>query len=197
MGRKAVAASGGHPTYADMIREAIVTLKERGGSSLVAIKKFVGQKYKLPGGWEKKLSIYIKKMTVDEKLVKVKGSWKLGEGMKKKKVVEKIVKKAAVQKGVQKKKVAGKEKGSAGGRSGAKKATATAAVKAKGAKKVAAKAAEKVKKVVRGSSAKVVKKPKMGAAKKVVKKKVVKKASGIVKKPKAVVKKKAGAGKAK
>ncbi|GMH37498.1 hypothetical protein BSKO_05371 [Bryopsis sp. KO-2023] len=99
MAKKTAAASATHPPYAEMIKEAIVTLKERSGSSLAAMKKFVGQKYKLPTGWEKKLSMYVKKMTGEGKLTKVKGSWKLGEALKKapskpkKAVVEKTVKK--------------------------------------------------------------------------------------------------------
>lgn len=97
--KKATAKVVGHPTYADMIKEAIITLKERGGSSLVAIKKFMGQKFKLPIGWEKKLSLYLKKMTLEGKLIKVKGSWKLGlpekkAAVKPKKVVPAVKPKA-------------------------------------------------------------------------------------------------------
>lgn len=77
--KQAVAA---HPPYAEMIKEAIVALKERNGSSLAAIKKYIGGKYKLPEGWEKKLSLYLKKMTETSRLVKVKASWKLGATLK-------------------------------------------------------------------------------------------------------------------
>lgn len=71
-----------HPTYKVMIREAIVTLKERTGSSQQALRKFIGAKYDLPSGWEKKLRLYLKKMTYDGLLVQVKASWKLGDKLK-------------------------------------------------------------------------------------------------------------------
>jgi hypothetical protein len=44
-----------HPPYNDMIAEAIATLADRGGSSLIAIKKHIGAKYKLKEGWERKV----------------------------------------------------------------------------------------------------------------------------------------------
>lgn len=72
-----------HPTYAFMIREAILTMKQRTGSSRPALRKFIGAKYKLPDGWEKKLSLYLKKMTLEGALVQVKASWKLGDKLKK------------------------------------------------------------------------------------------------------------------
>lgn len=72
-----------HPTYKVMIKEAIVSLKDRTGSSQQALRKFIGAKYALPAGWEKKLRLYLKKMTVDGSLVQVKSSWKLGEALKK------------------------------------------------------------------------------------------------------------------
>jgi len=75
-------AAPAHPPYAEMIRDAIVTLKERGGSSLPAIKKCIVGKHKLPEGWEKKLSLHLKKMTAEGKLTKVKASWKLGDMLK-------------------------------------------------------------------------------------------------------------------
>jgi len=71
-----------HPPYAVMIKEAIVTLKERNGSSRPALKKFIGNKYNLPAGWEKKLGLYLKKLTDKGELVQVKASWKLGRPLK-------------------------------------------------------------------------------------------------------------------
>ena len=44
-----------HPKYSEMITAAIKALKERNGSSLYAISKYVGATYKLPAGWEKKV----------------------------------------------------------------------------------------------------------------------------------------------
>lgn len=72
-----------HPPYLDMITEAIVALKDRNGSSLAALKKYIGSKWKLPDGWDKKLSYFLKKLTAEGKLVKVRASWKLGEALRK------------------------------------------------------------------------------------------------------------------
>jgi hypothetical protein len=38
-------SSDNKPKYADLVKESILALKERGGSSLAAIKKFIGSKY--------------------------------------------------------------------------------------------------------------------------------------------------------
>ena len=61
-----------HPPYVTIITDAIKTLKERTGSSLPAIKKVVGDKYKLPQGWEKVLAQQLKKLSAEGKLVKVR-----------------------------------------------------------------------------------------------------------------------------
>jgi len=45
---KKVASAPAHPKYEDMIRDAIVSLKERKGSSRQAIKKYILSTYKLP-----------------------------------------------------------------------------------------------------------------------------------------------------
>ncbi|KAK9055740.1 hypothetical protein SSX86_026825 [Deinandra increscens subsp. villosa] len=67
-----------HPTYLEMIKDAIVTLKERNGSSPQAIAKFIEGKYKsLPANYKKLLSTQLKKNVVAGKLVKVKASFKL------------------------------------------------------------------------------------------------------------------------
>lgn len=44
---KAKAAAPAGPKYADLVKEAIMELKERTGSSLAAIKKTVGAKHKV------------------------------------------------------------------------------------------------------------------------------------------------------
>lgn len=48
-------AEAKHPPFADMVAEAIKTLKDRSGSSLAAIKKAVESKYgkDLPAHWDK------------------------------------------------------------------------------------------------------------------------------------------------
>ncbi|XP_015903823.1 histone H1E [Parasteatoda tepidariorum] len=63
-----------HPKVSDMVNTAISTLKERGGSSLQAIKKYVGAHYKVD---VEKLSPFIKKYlknaVASGKLVQTKG----------------------------------------------------------------------------------------------------------------------------
>ena len=93
-----------HPTYEVMVKAAIVSLKERSGSSVHAIAKYLAATYKLPDGWKKVLSTQVKKMAgASAKLLQVKNSYKLGEALKKapKKVVKKkakVVKKKVVKK---------------------------------------------------------------------------------------------------
>merc|ERR1712048_783315 len=94
--KKAKKAAASHPPYATMVQEAIKDLKDRTGSSTVAIAKWVESKYTLPDTFKKSLSTALKKMTEDGKLVKVKASYKLGAALKaapKKKVVKKKPKK--------------------------------------------------------------------------------------------------------
>ena len=50
-----------------------MTLKERSGSSLPAIKKVMSAKHpSLPAGWEKVLNLQLKKLSESKKLVKVR-----------------------------------------------------------------------------------------------------------------------------
>nr|AGC59897.1 histone H1 subtype 6 [Vicia unijuga] len=72
-----------HPTYEEMIKEAIVGLKERTGSSQYAIAKFIEEKHKqLPPTFKKLLLQNLKKNVASGKLVKVKGSFKLSTATK-------------------------------------------------------------------------------------------------------------------
>lgn len=67
-----------HPTYFEMIDEAITTLKERNGSSQYAIQKFIEENHKhLPPNFRKLLLFNLKKLVASDRLVKVKGSYKL------------------------------------------------------------------------------------------------------------------------
>ncbi|XP_044499240.1 histone H1-like [Mangifera indica] len=68
-----------HPPYSEMINEAITALKERTGSSQIAIAKFIEEKQKanLPNNFKKLLLVQLKKLVADGKLVKVKNSFKL------------------------------------------------------------------------------------------------------------------------
>ncbi|KAI4379004.1 hypothetical protein MLD38_016414 [Melastoma candidum] len=70
--------SPGHPPFAEMISDAILALKERSGSSQVAIQKFIEEKYKhLPATFRKLLLVQLKRMVASGKLIRVKHSFKL------------------------------------------------------------------------------------------------------------------------
>ncbi|PWA97821.1 Protein kinase, ATP binding site-containing protein [Artemisia annua] len=80
--RKSLALRKQHP-YFEMISDAVVTLKERNGSSHYAIRKFIEDKYKdLPANFKKMLLIQLKKLVASDKLVKVKASYKLPSAAK-------------------------------------------------------------------------------------------------------------------
>ncbi|GFZ14140.1 winged-helix DNA-binding transcription factor family protein [Actinidia rufa] len=68
-----------HTPYVELIKEAIVALKERTGSSQYAIAKFIEEKQKshLPANFKKHLLVQLKKLVASGKLVKVKNSFKL------------------------------------------------------------------------------------------------------------------------
>merc|ERR1712070_458365 len=91
--KKAKKAAASHPPYATMVQEAIKDLKDRTGSSTVAIAKWVESKYTLPDTFKKSLSIALKKMTEDGKLVKVRPRTST-----KKKPAAKVTKKKVVKK---------------------------------------------------------------------------------------------------
>ena len=153
---KAVAKAT-HPSTADMVTAAIVALKERGGSSLQAIKKYIAGTYKLDTD---KLAPFIKKYiraaVASEALIQVKGkgasgSFKLPTGKTEgpKKTVTKTVKKvASPKKSVAVKKPAKKIETATGKPISDKKSSTTK------------KAAEKPKKDVKPVAAKAVKSPK-------------------------------------
>ncbi|XP_070498095.1 histone H1B-like [Chironomus tepperi] len=163
-----------HPPISEMVVNAVKTLKERGGSSLQAIKKFLVAQYKVDVD---KLAPFIKKFlkSAVEKgqLLQVKGkgasgSFKLPAAAKKEKVVKKAVEKKPKKAAAAKPKKAGEKK-----------------VKKTIAKKPKAAAATKVKKPV----AKTTKKP--AAAKPAAKKAAPKPKAAA--KPKAAPKAKAAA----
>ena len=62
-----------------MIGDAILSLKDRTGSSQQAIAKFIEDQYKslLPPNVKKTLSIQLKMFVKSEKLVKIKNSYKI------------------------------------------------------------------------------------------------------------------------
>lgn len=82
---KRTKAAPAHPPYFEMIKEAICALKERGGSSPMAIAKYMEAKHKtqLPANFKKFLAVQIKKLVLSGKLTKVKASFKLSESAKK------------------------------------------------------------------------------------------------------------------
>ncbi|KAL0921536.1 hypothetical protein M5K25_008619 [Dendrobium thyrsiflorum] len=78
-------ARSSHPTYLEMIGEAITSLKERTGSSQYAIAKFIEVKHKahLPSNFSKVLLVQLRKFAASGKLTKVKNSYKLPATTKK------------------------------------------------------------------------------------------------------------------
>ncbi|KAA6424632.1 MAG: histone H1 [Trebouxia sp. A1-2] len=74
-----------HAPYVDMIKAAVVALKDRNGSSLPALKKKIAADNKLSGNWESVLKLQLRNLTKAGKLVKPAGknTYKLGEALKK------------------------------------------------------------------------------------------------------------------
>merc|ERR1712026_360546 len=141
--KKAVAkkpkAAPAHPPTSTMIAASIKALKERNGSSVPAIKKYIAANYKCD---VVKLAPFIrkalKKGVTDKKLVQVKASYKLAKEEKKPKAkkpkAKKVAKKPAAAKKSPKKAAAKKSP---------KKATKKPPAKKPAAKKVAKKPAAK------------------------------------------------------
>ncbi|GER38760.1 histone H1, partial [Striga asiatica] len=76
------------PHTPSMIKDAIVTLKDQTVSSQPAIAKFIEDKQKnLPANFRKVLLLQLKKLVANDKLVKVKSSFKLPAAKKNKKFV--------------------------------------------------------------------------------------------------------------
>jgi histone H1/5 len=99
---KAAAAAASHPTYFEMIKEAIAALKDRTGSSSVAIAKYIQEKHgkSLPANFKKMLSVQLRSSAAKGKLVKVKASYKLSDAAKKgspKKAAKPVAAKAAAK----------------------------------------------------------------------------------------------------
>jgi len=67
-----------HPTYEEMIRNAIQDMGERGGSSLQAIKKYILDNYRVPeDGFAPRLNNAIRTQVEEGHLDKNKGSYRL------------------------------------------------------------------------------------------------------------------------
>ena len=134
-------AAPAHPKYEDMVKAAILALKDRNGSSVPAIAKYLGSNFKLPGNFKKILSTQLKNLVKSGKLLKVKASYKLGEALKK--APKKPKKKAAPKKKKPKAKKAKKPKAKKAKKPKAKKAPKKKAAKKKAPKKKAANKAKK------------------------------------------------------
>lgn len=74
-----------------MIKDALLALNEKGGSSPYAIAKFMEEKHKavLPGNFRKILGLQLKNSAAKGKLIKIKASYKLSEAGKKEAVAKK------------------------------------------------------------------------------------------------------------
>jgi histone H1/5 len=169
-----------HPTYASMIKESIIALKERGGSSRQAILKYI-LKHNNVGQDEKAVNAHLKValrsgiksgLLKQSKGVGASGSFRLGE--KKEATVKKPKAKAAAKPKVRKPKAAGSPKKAAGSSKKTKVAGSPKKAKAAGAPKKA-KAAGSPKKATKpkpkkAADAKKPKSPKKAATPKATKK---------------------------
>nr|AAF64525.1 histone H1 variant [Solanum chilense] len=74
-----------HPPYFQMIKEALLALNEKGGSSPYAVAKYMEDKHKdeLPANFRKILGLQLKNSAAKGKLIKIKASYKLSEAGKK------------------------------------------------------------------------------------------------------------------
>ncbi|GJS73667.1 histone H1-like protein [Tanacetum coccineum] len=191
-----------HPPYFEMIKEAIVSLKERTGSSQYAITKFIEEKQKnLPANFKKVLLTQLKKLVAGGKLVKVKASYKLpaaAPAKAKKKVAAKPKAKTVAKKAPAKPKAVVKAKPAAKARPAAKaKTVAKPAAKPKAAvvkSKAKPKTPTKPAKVARTSKRSTPGKKAPVAKAIAAKKTPVKKASAKSLKPKSAIAKKVPAG---
>ena len=168
--RRARKAASSHPTSAVMVQAAIAALKDRRGSSLVAIKKYIAANYKCDVA---KLNSHIKNAirrgVANGTLAQVKGQGASGSFRLGAKRVNAAAAKAKRAKAAQRKKAAAAKKAARRAAARAKKAAAKAKRAAKAKAKRAAKKAKKPKKKSTKKAAKPKKKraaPKKKAAKK-------------------------------
>ncbi|KAK1296915.1 hypothetical protein QJS10_CPB15g00564 [Acorus calamus] len=137
------AAAHSHPPYFQMIKEALLALHEKNGSSPYAIAKHMEENHKgaLPENYKKMLGLQLKNFTAKGKLMKVKASFKLSEAGKKesKSSEKKVVKKKKITE-VSSKSAGAPKKASEGKKPMKKKAVGGAAAAAKKKKRVVKKA---------------------------------------------------------
>ncbi|RZC44312.1 hypothetical protein C5167_037253 [Papaver somniferum] len=91
-----------HPTYFQMIKEALLALNEKGGSSPYAIAKYMEEKHKdvLPSNYKKMLGVQLKNCVANQKLIKIKASFKLSDASKKEIKAKAVVPKPKSEKSV-------------------------------------------------------------------------------------------------
>ena len=77
-------AAPDHPKYEDMMKAAILSLKDVNGSSFPAIVEFLGSKFKLPDDFKKVLKTQLKNLVKEGKLIEYNSRFYLGRGEKKK-----------------------------------------------------------------------------------------------------------------
>lgn len=163
------------PGYYDLIKEAVLALKERMGSSRHAIDKYVAEK-KGAGYAKARLNIALKKGVEAGKLVMVKGSYKLAADEKKSPKTPVAKKKVAGDKKKSVKKIVKKTDAKKTAKPAASKPKkATGAAKSKAASKPTKKATPAATKKVTKSTKKVSAKKPTTTKKKVVKKSAAKK----------------------
>ncbi|KAK6924458.1 Linker histone H1/H5, domain H15 [Dillenia turbinata] len=70
-----------HPPYFQMIKEALMALNEKSGSSPYAIGKYMEEKHKavLPANFKKMLALQLKNSAAKGKLIKIRASYMLSE----------------------------------------------------------------------------------------------------------------------
>ncbi|CAJ2646532.1 unnamed protein product [Trifolium pratense] len=129
-----------HPPYFQMIKEALLALKEKNGSSPYAIAKFMEEKFKsvLPANFKKMLNLQLKNQAARGKLVKIKASYKLSEAEKPKKEKKstKVTKGDVAEKKEQRQKRKRKRNVTVGGTKSKKNEAVKKLVKKKKSKKV-------------------------------------------------------------
>ena len=77
-------AAPDHPKYEDMVKAAILSLKDANGSPFPAIAEFLGSKFKLPDDFKKILKTQLKNLVHEGKLIEYDSRFYLGRGEKKK-----------------------------------------------------------------------------------------------------------------
>ncbi|XP_020080974.1 histone H1-like [Ananas comosus] len=84
-----------HPPYFQMIKDAILALDDKTGSSTYAIAKHIEERHRgvLPPNYKKVLAVQLKNFTAKGKLVKVRASFKLAEAEKGEENAEQMTKK--------------------------------------------------------------------------------------------------------